>query len=368
LVISLSYQFTIKRTYTFNTTPQISLGFAITSSTETLQRVSIEEIVALISGQKPSSLAQEVARLQKLRNIDKAAYRSLKTRLPYLVGSVFHGDCRRTENLASVNFIVLDIDHLTDFDGEIPTAIKADNSVLMAFISPSGEGIKVIFRLVEPLVSTTGFQAAYREFAEKFGVKVGLTGFIDLKTSDVSRACFLSHDVNVYYNPDAVGVALNIIPDIFDLPDNLNDAGQDEILVIEDKNLVKTKGEINQTAYKALLKEINPNTPTRLTKEVFVPVEITMLQTEIETLCQKVGLILVEQKPIQYGVKVIVKQGYRTAEANVFYGKKGYSVVISPKTGTDKNLNELLHQMLFNFLFPEPITEEIPLVGFISQN
>lgn len=278
---------------------------------------------------------------------------------------MFHHDCRRIENISVVNYIVLDIDHLTDFDGKIPDSIKADDSVLMAFISPSGEGIKVIFRLSEPLISIQGFQVAYREFAEKFGVKVGLTGFIDLKTSDVSRACFLSYDANVYYNPAAIGVKLNVMNDIFDVNEF---ADNNEIAVLAENNIEKTKGVINETAYKAILKEINPNTPTRVQKEIFIPKEITMLFAEIEKLCQQVGLEMLEQIPIQYGVKIIVKQGYRKAEANVFYGKKGYSVVISPKTGTDKNLNELLHQILFDFFFPKTIIEEVSLVGFISPN
>lgn len=285
-----------------------------------------------------------------------------------MVGSVFNDDCRRAENIASVNFIVLDIDHLTDFDGEIPESIKADDSVLMAFVSPSGEGIKVLFKLSVPLTSVNGFQVAYRDFAEKFGVKVGLTGFIDLKTSDVSRACFLSHDANVYYNPAAVGITLNVMADIFDVNENMNDSEHNDVLVLEEKNMVKTKGVINETAYKAILKEINPNTPTRIQKDIFVPQEIIILNAEIEKLCQQVGLEILEQKPIQYGLKIIVKQGYRKAEANVFYGKKGYSVVISPKTGTDQNLNELLHQVLFDFFFPKPITEDISLIGFISPN
>ncbi len=310
-------------------------------------------------------MEQEVARLQKLRNIDKTAYRTLKTRLPYFVGSVFHHDCRRIENVSAVNYIILDIDHLTDFDGKIPNSIKADERVLMAFVSPSGEGIKVIFKLSESLISIQGFQVAYREFAEKFGVKVGLTGFVDLKTSDVSRACFLSYDANVYYNPEAVSVTLNIMNDIFAVNEF---ADNNEMAVLAENNVEKTKGLINETAYKAILKEINPNTPTRVQKEIFVPKEITMLFSEIEKLCQQVGLEILEQLPIQYGVKIMVKQGYRKAEANVFYGKKGYSVVISPKTGTDKNLNELLHQILFDFFFPKPVIEEISLTGFISLN
>ncbi|MEA5259545.1 CRISPR-associated primase-polymerase type B [Arcicella aquatica] len=354
-----------KHLRTFNTPQQLSLGFAITSASETLQRVMIEDIVALISGEKTSSLKQEVARLQKLRTIDKTAYRNLKTRLPYLVGSVFKGNNRRAENLEAVNFLILDIDNLSDFDGQIPEAIKADDTVMLAFVSPSGEGIKVLFRLESTICPTDGFQTAYRDFAENFGVKVGLTGFVDLKTSDVSRACFLSYDENVYFNPSAIAIKLELNNDLVLF--ETDDQNDSDIQVME-KPMVKEKSVVNQTAYKAILKEINPNTLTRPKKDIIVPNEISLLEPELEKLCTNAGFVLLEKQPIQYGIKIMAKQGYRKAEVNIFYGKKGYSVVISPKTGTDKDLNELLHGILYNFLFPSPIVENITFADFISQN
>jgi hypothetical protein len=39
------------------------------------------------------------------------------------------------------------------------------------------------------------------------------------------------------------------------------------------------------------------------------------------------------------------------AEVNVFYGKKGFSVVKSAKTAVDDKLNDQVYQLIFNFLF-----------------
>ncbi|GEM_PF-4480513 len=35
---------------------------------------------------------------------------------------------------------------------------------------------------------------------------------------------------------------------------------------------------------------------------------------------------------------------------NIFYGKRGFSVVQSPKTGTDKDANELMVDVINSFL------------------
>jgi hypothetical protein len=333
----------------FYTKPLLSLGFSITSASEKLQRVSINEIVNLITGEKTSSLKQEVSRLQKLKIIDKMTYRNLKTRLPYLVGGLFKDDYRRADNIEAIHFLILDIDHLIDFDGNIPETIKTDETVLLAFISPSGEGVKVLFRLETPILVKDGFQNAYRDFAEQFGIKTGLTGFIDLKTSDVSRACFLSYDENVYFNPLSIPVQLQIMQPLVD-----------NVPFVQEEGNQSDSDPINQTAYKAILKEINPHISNRPKKEVVLPSQLVLLEPEIEKLCTNAALVLVGQQAIQHGIKIIAKQGYRMAEVNIFYGKRGYSVIISPKTGTDKTLNETLHRLLYDFLFPDATEEKLP--------
>ena len=60
-------------------------------------------------------LQKDTERLRKLSLLDKAAYRTAKTRLPYVVGSVFRDGVRRIENFVQAHFLIVDVDHLPNF-------------------------------------------------------------------------------------------------------------------------------------------------------------------------------------------------------------------------------------------------------------
>lgn len=310
-------------------------------------------------------LPQETARLRKLATLDKTAYRTAKTRLPYIVGSVFDGGIRRTEHFTAAHVLILDIDHLPDFDGTIPEIIKSDVSVALAFVSPSGEGFKLLFVLAEPCTDAKAFQAFYKNFASEFAERSGLTGSIDLRTSDATRACFLAYDSAAYFNPNALPIQMST----FDEPElSYNDVltSPPAATVVQAKPTVKSP--LNETAYRAVLREVSPQAPVRAVKPVTVPQDLLDFQPQIIALCRQAGLEAVEQQAIQYGLKVMVRQGHRKAEVNVFYGKRGFSVVKSPKTGTDTALMDLLYGIIYQYLFPPQTVENIPLETYLSIN
>ena len=53
---------------------------------------------------------------------------------------------------------------------------------------------------------------------------------------------------------------------------------------------------------------------------------------------------------ISYGKKLQLRLGLKQAEINLFYGKKGFSVVISPRSGTSKEMNELMKELITTFI------------------
>ena len=53
---------------------------------------------------------------------------------------------------------------------------------------------------------------------------------------------------------------------------------------------------------------------------------------------------------IHYGKKIKMKVNFREAEINLFYGKKGYSVVQSSRKGTNDELNSLCAELINQFL------------------
>lgn len=63
------------------------------------------------------------------------------------------------------------------------------------------------------------------------------------------------------------------------------------------------------------------------------------------------GIIIANVTNIQYGKKLAFKVAMYKAEINLFYGnKRGFTVVQSSKTGTDKEANELMADVINSFL------------------
>ena len=60
----------------------------------------------------------------------------------------------------------------------------------------------------------------------------------------------------------------------------------------------------------------------------------------------ELGINTTEMINIQYGKKFRFQLGLKQAETNIFYGKRGYSVVQSPRSGTSTELNEIAAQVI----------------------
>ena len=82
------------------------------------------------------------------------------------------------------------------------------------------------------------------------------------------------------------------------------------------------------------------------TREVFSLPNVHYAKIYIE----KTGLQVTEILNIQYAKKIRARLGQREAEINLFYGKRGFSVVISPRLGTNGELNSLLAELVREFL------------------
>jgi len=62
------------------------------------------------------------------------------------------------------------------------------------------------------------------------------------------------------------------------------------------------------------------------------------------------GILVKEIRDIQYGKKLSMALGIKEAEINLFYGKKGFSVVKTPRTGTDTELNDLMADIVNEYI------------------
>ena len=147
------------------------------------------------------------------------AYREQKKHLAaWTFAARFDNRRHRSCPMALSGYICLDFDHLADAEGVLVLA-EDDPNVLVAFRSPSREGVKVIVRLdpmpdliyeydadgelIEDRVDAE-YQFAYQfvegYYARKWGLSLEER---DPKTKDVVRMCFVSYDPDAVYNPHA---------------------------------------------------------------------------------------------------------------------------------------------------------------------
>jgi len=97
--------------------------------------------------------------------------------------------------------ICMDIDHLKGRIQEVFSLLKEDPFTFWLFVSPSGEGLKLIFK--HNLTYPQNWVYLHDEIAYHLKEKYGIT--VD-NTSDISRNCFLPaiDEGYDYYNPDSL--------------------------------------------------------------------------------------------------------------------------------------------------------------------
>lgn len=183
----------------------ISVGGNIVSGSDELKKVKVEYLYHSLSNPKPD-IVSKINQLRIVRDLDVKQYGVLKKALPYVVCAMFNPAFRRTANFAYTEYFILDIDHIyekgLDID-EVRSKVQSDDRVLMCFLSPGEDGLKVMFRLKERCYDAGLYSLFYKAFLKDFSIRYGLEQVVDERTSDVCRACFVSVDENVYYNADA---------------------------------------------------------------------------------------------------------------------------------------------------------------------
>lgn len=127
------------------------VGADITSSADELRKIKVDYLYDGLCHPKPDIEAR-VRQLRVVRNLDTKQYSVLKRRLPYVVCGMFNPCYRRTENFAYIEYFIVDIDKLSEKQlsvVEVRGRIQQDGRVVMCFLSPGEDGLKVLFRLKE---------------------------------------------------------------------------------------------------------------------------------------------------------------------------------------------------------------------------
>lgn len=329
-------------------------GTNIQSPTDTLKKVKEDYLFHSLTNPKPA-LVSKVEQLRIVYSIDSKRYAKLKRQLPYVVCGTFTPPCRQSVNFAYTETFFLDFDHLTAKGLSLDVVrgqMAADPHVMMCFASPSRDGLKVLLRLKERCYDKGLYSIFYKTFARRFAMRHNLGQVIDERTSDVTRACFISIDPDAYYNEQAETIDLSRYVDTSD-PTEIADIRQEQKEhEAMQKKTVDEEPSRQKDPDKDVMNQIRQRLNPRTTKkrEIIVPRQLEEIMEALKEFIEQTGIIVTNITNIQYAKKIQARLGLRHAEVNLFFGHRGYSVVISPRRGTDDELNDLLALTVRSFL------------------
>jgi len=327
------------------------------SNTEILERRSVYEIYKEIS-KSESDLSVLVSRIRKVAGIDHSACQSLKKQLPFFAISFFGDKPRNTENFVHASYFIIDIDNCYENESNfimLRNRIAQDPRVHLMFTSPGGAGLKLLFPLDEECVNTKFFSDAYRSFTSQLSRDINLEKKVDLSTSDVTRVCFLSYDKMAYYNPLPEKVCWKAYLPSHNLftesKENDDDNGEYITTQLEIAEISNSSNDIHPDIYRAILKKLNPDGRYPVKKEYYVPEILNSLEEPVRDAVTKHSISISEIRDIHYGRKFCFSHGLHKAEINIYYGSKGFSVVITPGNGTHPELNKIVHTIVSDLIF-----------------
>lgn len=335
----------------------IRLGKHVTQAGDQLYDVNIDKFHKALKN-TDGEVASLQRKLQAIRAMDPAQYRKLKTSLPYVVCAQFHPKVRRKENFLFADRFLIDIDHLSEHGlniTELRDKLSRDKRVELLFASPSGDGLKVMYKIEPKITDPAYYVIFYKAFCIQLEQEFKLGAALDHKTHDVSRCCFVSFDPDAYYNPDAIALD----PEAFVQKESFLEFEQ---IQVQSKEIQK----VHQESKKELDK-IDKSNPTQdLPDDVLAfikekigqrakkppekyyeqPDELEWVMEQLQAFLQEIKAEIDTVRPIAYGRQVKIKSGNIWAEVNIFFGKRGVNIVGTTKSGSHREFGKTLTEYL----------------------
>lgn len=194
---------------------------------------SLSNVFALI---KNGDFKTKIDTLRKVKVESEARYSLLKNQLPAFTPSGQFKGSHKLENLVEYNpVIVLDIDKTGEGKAlEIKNAATQIEYTLAAFISPSGDGVKI---LIKTDSTRDTHEQMYYHVVAYYGTALGVE--IDKSGKNINRLCYLSYDPELYFNENVEvfqqKVSITEVPDFGETPysDYINAIFEDVIAFTE---------------------------------------------------------------------------------------------------------------------------------------
>lgn len=134
----------------------------------------------------------------------KRAKESIDQAKKQLPAVTWSGTFTERANDKLVNYsglLCADLDRLGTRLKEVREKLTCSAYAWAVFLSPSGDGLKVVFRVLADQSKHSGSFLAIEQYVKEMaGVQV------DQSCKDVARLCFLSYDPQIFHNPNAVEI------------------------------------------------------------------------------------------------------------------------------------------------------------------
>ncbi|MDD3051323.1 MAG: BT4734/BF3469 family protein [Candidatus Cloacimonetes bacterium] len=110
-----------------------------------------------------------------------------------------HKLVRKKDFFESADTLVFDYDNVEKIE-EKKAQIEKDDETFLCYITPSGKGLRVLYRLKEKVTTIEDYKKIYQQVATIKDERYGLQH--DSACSDPLRASYVSYDSQLIYNPD----------------------------------------------------------------------------------------------------------------------------------------------------------------------
>src|SRR5260370_13438583 len=131
----------------------------------------------------------------------KLAVDPLKKQLPGVMWSGTFSQRANDKLMKHSGLLCADLDSLGAQLVEVRKKLETSPHAAAVFLSPSGDGLKVSFRVAADASRHAGsFRAVERHVRDLTGIQV------DQACKDPARLCFMSHDPQLYINPSATQI------------------------------------------------------------------------------------------------------------------------------------------------------------------
>jgi hypothetical protein len=155
-----------------------------------------------------ADLQKKISQIRAI-TVTKARQDKKEAILPAFWFQQFQGNKRKNIEFESTKFIIQDLDHISATLQDVRNKLAADNDVFMVFLSPSGDGLKVVYEMDQPVTGVEQYRNAFRYFKDLLETKHTIP--VDYN-DDPARACYLSFDPELHVNMDRKLHSLPVSP------------------------------------------------------------------------------------------------------------------------------------------------------------